>query len=225
VTEGIVKRPRLLAGVVAAVGSLVAMAAIGFADLRDYLGASPTVVAVGASQLQAALQDAPALVDNPNDSPTVWLLTSPRCEECRRFENRDLARLQAMGVKVNVIVVAPRDAPGVTAADRSLVANLALKREWSVFKACMATAPSLAPKVFEVNAGCAVNAVGDEAVVDGYLEWGRASHDRISAVLAANGADMKLPALFWRRGVEWRALVGEDPRAVEHVARDLAPTS
>jgi hypothetical protein len=225
VTEGIVKRPRLLAAVVAGVGSLAAMAAMGLADLRAYLSASPTVVAVGASQLQAALQDAPALVDNPIDSPTAWLLTSPRCEECRRFENRDLARLQAMGVKVNVIVVAPRGAPGVTDADRTLVANLALKREWSVFKACMASAPSLAPKIFEVNSACAQNAVGDEAVVDGYLEWGRASHDRISAVLAANGADMKLPALFWRRGVEWRALVGEDPRAVEHVARDLAPTS
>jgi hypothetical protein len=224
VTEGIVKRPRLLSAVVAGVAALASFAAMGLADLRGYLSAAPTVVAVGANQLQAALQDAPALADDETDSPTVWLMTSPRCQACRKFENRDLQKLQAMGIKVNVIVVAPRDAPDVTDADRSLVANLALKRDWSVFKACMATAPSLAPKVFEVDAACAGN-VGDADAIDGYLEWGRASHDRINEVLAANGADLKLPALFWRRGVEWRALVGEDPHAAEHVARDLAPTS
>jgi hypothetical protein len=225
VTEGIVKRPRLLAAVVAGVWSLAATAAISFADLRAYLGASPTVVAVGAAQLQAALQDAPSLADNPVDNPNVWLLTSPGCQDCRRFEDRDLPRLQAMGVKVNVIVVAPRDATNVTKEERDLVANLALRREWSVFKACMATSPSAAPKVFEVNSACARTGIQDAAVVDGYIEWGRASHERIGAVLAANGEDLKLPALFWRRGVEWRAVVGQDPHALEHVARDLAPTS
>jgi len=225
VSEGIVKRPRLLATVVAGVWCLAAMAAISFADLRAYLGASPTVVAVGAAQLQAALQDAPSLADNPLDSPNVWLLTSPSCQDCRRFEERDLPRLQGLGVKVNVIVVAPRDAPNVTKEERDLVANLALRRDWSVFKACMATAAGETPKVFEVNSACAKTGIQDAAVVDGYIEWGRASHDRISAVLAANGEDLKLPALFWRRGVEWRAVVGQDPHAVEHVARDLAPTS
>jgi hypothetical protein len=48
-------------------------------------------------------------------------------------------------------------------------------------------------------------------------------HRAIAAVAAANGADMRLPALIWRSGGEWRAAFGRGSHASKLVRADLGP--
>src|SRR5262249_55054486 len=63
----------------------------------------------------------------------------------------------------------------------------------------------------------------DPAIVEGYLEWGRASYDRVATIVARNGGTMRTPALFWRRGPEWRAAIGKDGGLADRALRELAP--
>jgi len=60
---------------------------------------------------------------------------------------------------------------------------------------------------------------------EGYREWGRASWDRVAAVLRENGVDPKLPLLIWRRGPEWRVLVGTRAATLDALRRDMAVES
>lgn len=45
----------------------------------------------------------------------------------------------------------------------------------------------------------------------------------LTSVVAENGAELELPALFWRRGNVWRASFGPDAAAPEHVRADFNP--
>lgn len=47
-------------------------------------------------------------------------------------------------------------------------------------------------------------------------------HVALRSVAAENGADMELPAVFWRRGEEWRAAFGDDADP-EQLAPELEP--
>ncbi|HWA01374.1 MAG TPA: hypothetical protein VG841_13775 [Caulobacterales bacterium] len=63
---------------------------------------------------------------------------------------------------------------------------------------------------------------------DGYEVWILAlkpggngpRHRVLRAVVAENGADMRLPALFWRRGARWRAAFGAEVDARQRVLAD-----
>lgn len=205
--QSTITRPGLFAVCLAV--AMAAFAAAGWSlwDLRSHLLAEPMVVAVDRAALPAALEDAPYIASG--DGADVWVLVTPDCPKCRALENGTVARLVEAGVDVRLVIVAPR---GADFDDATLVrvAGLAAERDWDVYLKCFTQAA----------ATCQPRAL-EPAAREGYLEWGRAAIDRVAAVADANDSKLTYPAIFWRRGKEWRAIMGADPRGLGHLTRDF----
>ncbi|MBT9445707.1 MAG: hypothetical protein IV086_08420 [Hyphomonadaceae bacterium] len=168
--------------------------------------AGPVTLTSGAAAMEVALLDAPWLGPE-NDGPVVWVITPADCAACGALPPTVLTALADEGVDVRIVAVAAREGARAEAAESA--AALAHARDWNALRDWSATAP-LEPTTT------------DKAAIEGYAEWGRASYDRISAVLLANGVEPHLPVLLWRRGPEWRAVTNARRNALDAVRRDLA---
>jgi hypothetical protein len=197
-----------LAAVLGLTALATACLAWGLWDLAQRRAAAPSVVAVDKATLADALSDAPWISSGGN-GPVVWLVTAPDCAPCRTFERRALPDLLDRGVEARVILVAPR--VGADFGDARQVAALARRRDWVALHTWMA------------GGGDRTGAALEAAATEGYLEWGRASYDRITQAVERNGLKMAVPAVFWRAGPEWRASVRPDERAIRFLHEDLAP--
>jgi hypothetical protein len=194
----------------AAVGLTAAAAlcmAVGLWDLGQRQTTAPKVVAVEKAVLSDALNDAP-WISSGGEGPVVWLVTAADCPACRRFEKQVLPGLLDKGVQARVILVAPREHE-VAPPDAQVIAAVAKQRDWVTLQAWMTSGkPDQSP----------IGAADRE----GYLEWGRASYDRLAVTLKRNGMDLAVPALFWRVGPEWRASVKPDGRTLAFLRDDVA---
>lgn len=202
-----VKRPWLVA--VLAIGALASLGAAiyGLTGLSAAIAERPQTIVQGAEYLGEALEAAP-WTELGEGGPVIWALAPARCRECRAFFTHDLPSLERLGVRVRLIVAAPRDEN-----DAGVLA-------WTAQAAQARGAGQLAPLLGGQSLPPAPRA--DPAEVEGYLEWGRATHDRLAGIVELNGLDMETPTLFWQRGEEWRADIGRDPFAAAHVRRELA---
>lgn len=204
------KRPSILAVLVSAALACTGLVVVGLGEVRAGLEAAPAVVAVDRAALPAALESAPSVESSAGEG-VVWIVTKPNCPACRALEDGAVAKLLDSGAAVHVLVVAPR---GESYDDATLarVAAVAVDRSWQTYQACFsATASGLV---------CDPPAL-EPAAQEGYLEWGRATLDRIESVVAANDMPMAFPIVFWQRGREWRATTGGDPRALTYLTRDF----
>ena len=168
-----------------------------------------TVVAVDRDLLPDALADGPFVSSEGRGE--VWIVTTPDCAACAALETRAAADLAGQGVGVRVMMLAPRDTD-LDDATLARVAGVAARRDWLAYRACF---PKAQP-------ACEAAPLDAEAI-DGYLEWGRASQDRLGAVVAANDAPVRFPLVFWRAGREWRLATGADAADLRQIARDVAP--
>jgi hypothetical protein len=194
----------------AAVGLTAAAAlcmAVGLWDLGQRQTTAPKVVAVEKAVLSDALNDAP-WISSGGEGPVVWLVTAADCPACRRFEKQVLPGLLDRGVQARVILVAPRES-NVAQPEAQIIAAVAKKRDWVTLQAWMTSGKP------------GDGAIG-QADQDGYLEWGRASYDRLAVTLKRNGMDLAVPALFWRVGPEWRASVKPDGRTLAFLRDDIS---
>jgi hypothetical protein len=212
VAKSIISRPVIFAVVIAAV--LAAFAAAGWSLFMAGAGgagggpAGPLVIASDRADLPDALADAPFVA--ANDRSDVWILVKPGCPDCEKLQSGLVAKLIEQGVGVHVMVVLPREdiaSPAIAAG----VAQIAARKDWTMLLACYPRA----------GAGCETGALEPEAE-DGYLEWGRASLDRIEPILAANDASVAFPMAFWRAGREWRAALGDDAAAWASLSKDVS---
>ncbi len=204
-----VKHWRMLGAVGGVVAGAALLLAYGLFDLGQRRAAAPAVVAVDKTLLSEALDDAPYVSSN-GEGPVLWLVTTPDCPACRVFEKKVLPGLLDRGVDARVILVAPR-AAAVDAGQAQWIAAVARRREWLSLQTWMSGGTPRIDISLEAPAA------------EGYLEWGRASFERIDAALKPNGLTLAAPALFWRVGPEWRASVRPDERAVNFMRDDLAP--
>lgn len=168
--------------------------------------AGPVTLITGGEAMEDALLDSPWLGPE-NDGPVVWAITRSDCAACGALPPSVLADLADEGVDVRIVAVAVREGAKDTAIQSA--ASLAQARDWNALRDWSATAPLQ-------------STTADKAAVEGYAEWGRASYDRISALLRANGVEPQLPVLLWRRGPEWRAVTKGGRAALDAVRRDLA---
>lgn len=201
-----VRQRKLLLAAIGVTGGAALLMAYGLWDLGLRRANAPAVVAVEKSVLADALQDAP-WISSGKEGPVLWVVTAPDCSRCRAFEKQVLPGLLDKGVEARVIVVAPRDKPAPE-AEAQAVAAVAKRRDWVALQAWMASGR---------RGGDPLNA----ADADGYLEWGRASYDRIGNALSRNGLDLTAPTVFWKVGPEWRASVKPDGRAIAYMRDDL----
>lgn len=201
-----VQRPALLAlmGAIVLMSGLAAGAGL-FLQYQTRL-AGPVTLTSGAQAMEQALLDAPWLGPE-NDGPVVWAITRADCAACGVLPPSILAALADEGVDVRIVAVAARD--GASAGAVGNAAALAHARDWNALHEWSAAVP-LEPTTT------------DKAAIEGYAEWGRASYDRVSALLRANGIEPQMPVLLWRRGPEWRAVTNARRNALDAVRRDLA---
>jgi hypothetical protein len=202
-----VERPVLLW-----LASLVAFGAAGVAVLGlsgQYAArlAGPVTLVSDTEEIADALSDSPWTGSEAN-GPIVWAFMQPDCAACGKLDAAAVASLADENMEIRMIVVAPR---GAAEPDISTAA-LAESRDWSELEQWAAGA-AITPQT------------PDAAARDGYIEWGRASWDRVAAILRDNGVDPKIPLLIWRRGPEWRVLVGGRAVTLDAVRRDMAVES
>jgi hypothetical protein len=214
-------RPRFLSAVVACCVGSLALALAGLADVRTAIAEAPQIIAVEAAALETALEESPVLA-TAEAGPVAWLVTAPDCEDCRHLEEAAFNRLSAAGIAVKVVMAPANESPNATSVEaRAFVAALAARQDYQSLAPCLVSRRDEADSLVR-RVACRTSAVELSApAIEGYLEWGRASHERIAAVLAANGLEPRAPALIWRRGGEWRAAVGRDQRSVAAAVRDL----
>ena len=206
-SKSVIARPVVFVAVLAAVA--VAFAAAGW-TLMNRGGASgrgPLVVAADRASLPDALADAPFIA--ANDRAEVWIISTLDCPTCAELERGLAARLAQRGVGVRVMVVAPREET-FAPAKLARVASLAARLDWATYVACFR----------DGEQPCADEAL-EPAAEDGYLEWGRAALDRITAIVRANDAEVAFPLVFWRDGKDWRGAVGGDAEALAALERDF----
>ena len=191
-------------------GALAAGA--GLMGLRDARLAGPVSLVTATEDVADALSDAP-WIGSESNGPVVWAFTRPDCD-CGKLTPAAVAALADEEMEIRVVVVAPRPANATAPppASNVTVATLAENRDWAALQHWAVGAPVTA-------------ASSDPAATDGYVEWGRASYDRIAAILRENGVDPKLPLLIWRRGPEWRVLVGSHAATLDAVRHDMAVES
>lgn len=202
-----VQRPALLAlmGAIAFVSALAATGGLFLGHQARLAG--PVTLTSGAVALEDALLDAPWLGPE-NDGPVVWAITRADCAACGSLPPSVLTELAEEGVDVRVIAVAARGGDGAI----ENAAALAHARDWNALREWSESAP-LEPTT------------SDKAAIEGYAEWGRASYDRIAALLRSNGVEPQLPVLLWRRGPEWRAVTKGGRAALDAVRHDLSVES
>ena len=211
-----VRRPALLWLVSAIAFAAAALAGAGLVGMRAARLAGPVTLVSDTEEIADALSDSP-WAGSPANGPIVWAFTRPDCRDCGKLDAASLAALADEEMEIRMVVVAPRGV-GDAGADapptlmHAAAASLAENRDWAEMQRWSA---GETPIPF----------TGDRASADGYVEWGRASFDRIAAILRDNGVDPKLPLLIWRRGPEWRVLVGGRAVTLDALRRDMAVES
>ena len=201
-----VQRPELLA-VLCAVVLLSAMAAGGGLLARQHAQlAGPVTLTTGVADMEDALLDSPWLGPE-NGGPVVWAVTKSDCADCGALPPVEVAALADEEIDVRIVAVAARD--GARSGALESAASLAHARDWNTLRDWSNAAPLEAT-------------TADKAAQEGYAEWGRASYDRVAAILRDNGVEPKLPLLIWRRGPEWRVVTKGSRASLDHVRRDLA---
>lgn len=184
--------------VLGAVFAALAVAALvcGGGFALVWMARPPLVVVTASDQLEMALEKSP-WVDSGIDGPVVWALAAAGCDGCDGFLAEDVPALQANGFAVRLVLYAAEDA---SEADRARAIEMARAR-------------------------VGADAAPEEGEAEGYLAWGREAAREIDAVLVANGAALRSPALIWRSGAEWRVVLGRDLGAGARIAADLKPAA
>jgi len=201
-----VQRPVVL-GLMSGIVLMSAVAAGGGLISRQQAqAAGPVILVSGVEAMEDALLDAPWLGPE-NGGPVVWALTRADCADCGALPPVEVAELADEEIDIRVVALAARE--GAKGGAQESAASLAHARDWNTLRDWSAAAP-LEPTTT------------DKAAQEGYAEWGRASYDRVAAVLRQNGVEPTLPILIWRRGPEWRVVTNGKSASLDYVRRDLA---
>lgn len=200
-----VARPALLWLVSALAFGFAGMAGLSLWGLGATKLAGPVSLVSRTADIADALEDSPWTGSAPN-GPIVWAFVPVDCRSCGRLTAGAIAGLADEEMEIRMVVVAPRNgAAGAAPA-------LAETRDWATLEQW-------------VDGGAVAAPTNDEAAREGYVEWGRASWDRVSAIMRDNDLDPRLPLLLWRRGPEWRVLQGSPAATLDAVRRDMAVES
>jgi hypothetical protein len=203
-------------GLAALVGLAIALAGL-WAYNHFYGRFLPTTIQQNPTEVQELLDGARWVSEGTGGRP-VYVITYRESPAFARWQVAELAKLQAGGADLRMIVFARADHQGQvlsTAAERSTVAELWLTRDWDLYQRWLATpvqtwtAPGLAP---------ADGDMARTAVVDA----GRQFIDRLGVALARSGVPLRYPLIIWRDEQGFlKACACDDPRSWAFVRDDL----
>lgn len=196
-----VNDPAALALAAAATIGLTALAQAALFGLERAQTASGALP-IGAYALEDALTRAPSVALAEGER-AVWIVSGVDCPACRTLERRAAERLGGGAYAIRLVLAAPRDA-ALEPAEAIGLAALA-RRGTGAWEDCVDDARGLA---FVSDVRCQRHISSDPAEIEGYLEWGRASYDRIADVLSANGVTLEPPAVIWRDEAGWQVTMG-----------------
>lgn len=204
-----VQHPALL-GLVLALTALAGLGAVsGLVGLHAARLAGPVPLITQTEEVADALGDSP-WVGSDATGPVVWAFVKSDTACCGSLTPARLVALSDENMELRIVVVAPRTGAGDTA--KASAATLAVSRDWADLRRW-------------ADGAATTGRAADPAETEGYVEWGRASYDRVAALLRRNGVEPRLPLVIWRAGPEWRVLVSGPGARIDSIRRDMAVDS
>lgn len=166
----------------------------------------------------AALLQSSGWVSPGLKGPTLYMVSFRTCPDCIRFREEQFPDLHAANVDTRVIEIARRDYNGIpksTPAERATVAQLWLTRDWKLLEA-WENVPADAWKAPGIPP-----ADGDLARM-AVVEAGRATVDKLTPLMKANGVNFAYPLLvWWNQKGEMRACACEKRETYRFVRKEL----
>jgi hypothetical protein len=177
----------------------------------------PVTITENQAEIQRLL-DRASYVSPGASGPALYMISFRSCPECIRYETEEFPKLQAGGVDTRVIVFARPDVEGLsksTAAERSTVAELWLRRDWSLYERWTAV-----PHASWKAAGLPV--ADDSLVGSAVIEAGRKFVNDLRPLLQNNDVSLAFPLLIWRdKDGFLKACACTDSRSYRFVRQDL----
>jgi hypothetical protein len=199
-------------------GVVVAAGALLWAWWELDLRWRPKTISHDQAQI-AALLDHAGWVSPGRGGRKLYLIAYRDCADCNAFERATFSRLQAAGVDTRVLMIARPDTNGLaqsTAAERAIVAELWLNRDWGLLQRWLAATQATAWSAVGLP-----DADGDMART-AVVGAGRTMVETLTSLLKDNGLALGYPTvIWWSKGGIMRACVCRAAPSYGPVQRDL----
>jgi hypothetical protein len=167
---------------------VVVVAVAGYGWWRLDLRWRPRTLSAHEAEI-AALLDRAGWVSPGPGAKALYLVGFRSCPDCIRFETEEFPGLRAAGVETRVILFPRRSVS--TPEERSGVAELWARRDWSTFERWMAAAPA----AWTAQGLPVADTTPERAAL---VEKSRKLVDELEPLLADNGIAIAFPTLVWR---------------------------
>jgi hypothetical protein len=182
------RRPLAFAALVGAAILALALATLTAVRAQEAPNGGVRSLVKDEAQIRALIEGAGWVSPDPANGRFVYMVSFRSCPDCIRYEREEFPALKAAGYAPLVIMVARRERS--TAAERSGVAQLWAKRDWSDYLWWTAM-----PVPAWTAEGLPVADKDPERAA--LVEKGRLLVDRLEPLLAENGIGFAYPTLIW----------------------------
>lgn len=170
------------------------LAGVGYwAYWNFYSRFQPVAISRNQAQIQQLLDEA-SWVSGGGGGEPLYIVGYRDSASAQRYEQEEVAKLQAAGVEPRVILFARADREGLaqsTSAERATIAELWLTRDWSLYQRWTATPARnwTAAGIPQADGNLARSAVVDAS---------RQFDERLTALLSDAGVHITYPLILWR---------------------------
>lgn len=179
----------------------------------DEASRAPVAITARGDELGALLEGA-GWVHNGEGRVPLYTVGFRSCPDCVAQKEGAYGKLQAAGANIRRIIYAradsaegkPRSRPG----ERAMVAELWKTRDFALYERWFETDPV----TFYETEALPPDADADPERA-AYVEQGRAFIAQLRDILAANGVETFVPAIFWQENGVWQVYIGYDPQTFD----------
>ena len=181
----------------------------------DEAASAPVALTVRGDELGALLEGAGWVHDGTGRVP-LYTVGFRSCPDCVAQNQGAYPRLAEAGADIRRILYAradsaegkPRSRPG----ERAMVAEIWKTRDFALYKRWFETDPV----TFYETEPLPPDADSDPKRA-ALVEAGRAFIGQLRDILAANGVETYVPAIFWQENGVWQVYIGYDPETFDTV--------
>lgn len=181
----------------------------------DEAAAAPVALTVRGDEL-GALLDGAGWVHKGDGRVPLYTVGFRSCPDCVAQHEGAYAKMEAAGADIRRIVYARADnAEGKSRSkpgERAMVAELWKSRDYALYERWYETDPA----TFYETETLPPDADSDPERA-AYVEKGRAFIEKLDEILAANGVETFVPAIFWQEKGVWQVYIGYDPATFDAI--------